>query len=216
MISTCSLPIISVKRRSNTIVGQVSPGTDSTALEQARKALDLALHVLLAALDDQLVGITAGDDMLRLVARRAEHAHRVIVRQRHIADRFVGHRADVADHVLRHHRRGLRVDHHDAVVADHHAGVRVAFGRVGVGVIRQPVETDFLFLEIGLRGELLFHGIPRRRAARGGENESMVGFRRAAQAGRAPSDRTKPTCARCATPDSALRRRRLRRSRPAR
>ena len=161
-------------------------------MEQARKALDLALHVLLAALDDQLAGIAAGNDVLRLIARGAEHTHRVIVRQRHVADRLVRHRADVADHVLRHYRGGLRVDHHDVVVADHHPGIRVPFSGVGIGVIRQPVETDFLFLEIGLRGKLLFHGIPRRRAARGDENESMVGFRAPRKPpAEAPVDRTR-------------------------
>ena len=78
----------------------------------------------------------------RLVARRAEHAHRVVVRQHDVADRLVGDLADAADHVLRHHRRGLRVDHHHRVVADDDAGVRVALGRVRVGVVGQLVEAD--------------------------------------------------------------------------
>jgi arginine repressor len=35
-------------------------------LEQAREAADLAGLVLLAALDDQVVGVLAGDDLLGL------------------------------------------------------------------------------------------------------------------------------------------------------
>lgn len=31
----------------------------------------------------------------------------------------------------------------------------IAFGRVGVGILREPAESDGLFLEVGLRGEYL-------------------------------------------------------------
>jgi hypothetical protein len=65
MISTCSLPSHSVMRFSKTSVGQVSPGTDSTA-RNSREALDLAFHVGFAALDDEVVGVAAGDDVLGL------------------------------------------------------------------------------------------------------------------------------------------------------
>jgi hypothetical protein len=126
--------------------------------EQPWKALDLALHVRLAALDDEFVGVAAGNDVLRLVPRRAEHAHRVIVREGDVLDRLVGHCADVADHVLRHHRRCLRVDHHHGIVADHDAGVRIALGGIGIGVIGQLVEADLLLFQVGLRCELLLHG----------------------------------------------------------
>jgi hypothetical protein len=125
--------------------------------EQPREALDLALHVGFAALDDEVVGVAAGDHVLRLVAGGAEHAHRVVVGQRHVPDRLVGHRADVPDHVLRHHRGGLRVDHHHGVVADDDAGVRVALGRVRIGVIGELVEADPLLFQVGLGCELLFH-----------------------------------------------------------
>ena len=128
----------------------MSPGTDSTARKQPREALDFAFHVLFAALDDEVVGVAAGDDVLGLVPGGAQNAHRVVVRQRHVADRLVGDFADAPDDVLRHDRRGLRVDHHHRVVADDDAGVRVAFRRVGVRVIRQLVERDLLFDEIGL------------------------------------------------------------------
>ena len=64
-----------------------------------------------------------------------------------------------ADDVLRHDRRGLRVDDHHRVVADDDAGVRIAFGRVGVRVVGQLVEADLLLVEVGLRREFLFaHG----------------------------------------------------------
>ncbi len=131
------------------------PGHRFDRLEQARKTLDLAFHVGFAALDDQIVGVAAGDDVLRPVTRRAEHAHRVIVRQHDIADRLVADRADVADDVLRHHRRGLRVDDHDRIVTDDDAGVRIALGGVRIGVIGQLVEADLLGFQVGLGSEFL-------------------------------------------------------------
>jgi hypothetical protein len=155
MISTRSLPSQSVRRFLNTRLGIVRPGHRLDRAEEARKALDLALHVLLAALEDELVGRAAGDDVLRAIRGSTEHADRVVVRQHDVADRLVGDFADAPDHVLRHHRRGLRVDHHDRVVADDDAGVGVALGRVGVRVIGQLVEADLLLDDVGMRRELL-------------------------------------------------------------
>jgi hypothetical protein len=128
--------------------------------EQARKALDLGLHVGFAALDDHLVGATAGDDLLRAfgeVRRRAEHAHRVVVRQHHVLDRLVRDRADLGDQVLRHGGRGGGVDDHHAVVADDHAGIGVALGRVGVGVFGKLGEGDLLGFQVGLGCECFCH-----------------------------------------------------------
>ncbi len=130
-------------------------GTVSTSREQAREAADLAGLVLLAALHDQVVGVLAGEDVLGAVGAGAQHAHRVVVRQDHVLDGLVGHLADAADHVGRHGRRGLGVGHQHAVVADDDAGVGVALGRVGPGVLRDLAEGDLLFFEIGLAGELL-------------------------------------------------------------
>ncbi|MNN75712.1 hypothetical protein D3C81_1920320 [compost metagenome] len=59
---------------------------------------------------------------------------------------------------MRHDRGGLGVDHHDGLVADDHARVGVAFGRVGIGVVGQFFERDDLVVHIGVRGELLAHG----------------------------------------------------------
>jgi hypothetical protein len=136
-------------------------------LEEAREALDLALHVLRAALDDQIVRIRAGDDFLRRVARGAEHAHRVIVRQQHVPDREVGDAADAPQHVLRHHRRRLCIGDQHGVVADHDAGVRIAFGRVGVRVFRQAIEADRLFLHVRTGRKGLRHREFLGSAARG-------------------------------------------------
>jgi hypothetical protein len=69
------------------------------------------------------------------------------VREQHVLDRLVRDLADAADDVGRHHGRGLRVQHHHRVVADDDAGVGVAFGGVGVGVVAQLDEADLL-LEI--------------------------------------------------------------------
>ncbi len=126
--------------------------------EQPRKAADLAGLVLLAALDDQVARVLAGDDMLGAVGRGAEHAHRVVVGQHDVADRLVGDFADAADHVGGHRRRGLGVSHQHRVVADHDAGVGVALGGVGPGVFGDLLEADLLLGEVGLRGEGFAHG----------------------------------------------------------
>ena len=142
----------------NVMVGHVMPaGTLSTLRNRRGKRADLARLVGLAALDDQVVGVAAGDDVLGLVARCTQHAHRVVVAEHDVLDRLVGHGADVADHVLRHHRRGLGVDHHHRIVADDDAGVGVALGGVGVGVGRQLAEGDLLVGEVGLRRECFGH-----------------------------------------------------------
>ena len=58
------------------------------------------------------------DDVFGPVGAGAEHAHRVVVTEHDVLDRLVGDFADAADDVLRHRRRGLRVDHDHRVVAD--------------------------------------------------------------------------------------------------
>src|SRR5690606_24124380 len=49
------------------------------------------------------------------------------------------------------------------VVADDHAGIGIAFGRVGIGVVGELRETDHLVGKVGLRCELLAH-VSRSRA----------------------------------------------------
>jgi hypothetical protein len=79
----------------------------------------------------------------------------VVVGQHDVLDGLVGDLADAADDVLGHRRGRLRVGDQHGVVADDDAGVRVAFGRVRVGVIRELGEGDLLFLEVSLGGEFL-------------------------------------------------------------
>ncbi len=123
--------------------------------KQARKAADLARLILLAAFDDQVVGVLAGDNLLRLIGARAEHAHGVIVREHDVLDRYVGDFADAADDIRRHRRRGLRVGDQHRIVADDDAGIRIALGGVSVGVLGDAAERDLLLSEIGLAGEFL-------------------------------------------------------------
>src|SRR5690606_41589128 len=54
---------------------------------------------------------------------------------------------------------GLGAHHEDGLVADDDAGVRVAFGGVGVGVVGQFLERHDLVGQVGLGGELLAHGV---------------------------------------------------------
>ena len=123
--------------------------------EQAREAADLAGLVLLAALDDEVVGVAAGDHLLRRIGGGAQHPDRVVMAEHHVLDRLVGDLADAADDVLRHHRRGLGVDDHHRVVANDDPGVGIALGRVGVGVVAELDEGDLLLLDVGVAGELL-------------------------------------------------------------
>ena len=74
--------------------------------------------------------------------------------QHHVLDRQVGDLADAADYIGGHRGRGLRVGNEYRVVADDDAGVWVALGGVGPGVLRELREGDFLLFEIGLAGEL--------------------------------------------------------------
>jgi len=138
------------------MVGQVRPGgTVSTFWNRrGKRPISLALSCF-AALDDQVARVLAGQDVLGTVAGRAQHAHRVVVREHHVLDRLVGHFADAAHHVGRHGGRGLGVGHQHAIVADHDAGVGVALGRVGPGVFRDLAEGDLLLFHVGLAGELL-------------------------------------------------------------
>jgi hypothetical protein len=54
------------------------------------------------------------------------------VGEQDIFDRLVGDLGDARDHVIGHRRRRLRIDDHDAVVADDDAGIGIALGGVGV------------------------------------------------------------------------------------
>ncbi len=82
---TSRLPSHTVICSGNVIVGQVSPRHRLGGAEQARKAAHLGFHVLLAALDDQLARRVGREDLGVLIARGAEHAHRMVVRQQHVA-----------------------------------------------------------------------------------------------------------------------------------
>jgi hypothetical protein len=119
-------------------------------IEKARKALQLRLVVLRAALDDHLARGFAANDVLRLEARGAQHAHGMVMRQHHVLDRLVGDGADVLDDLVRHLGRRLRIDHQHCVVADHDPGIGIALGSEGVSMLRQAAEGDLLLRQIRL------------------------------------------------------------------
>ena len=124
--------------------------------EQARKALHLALHVLRAALHNQLVGALAGNDFCRAfgnVSTGTQHAHRVVMRQQHIFDGLVADAADTCYQVLRHGGRGRGVADHDEFVANDDTGIGVTLGRVGPAVRAELLEGDFFIVQVGLGGK---------------------------------------------------------------
>ena len=125
--------------------------------EQAREARELAVPVLLPALVDHGMAGFRGDDLRRVIGRGAQHAHRMIVREHNMLDRLVGDGADLLDHHVGKPRRRLRVDDHDAVVADNDAGIGVALGGKGPEIAPDLGEADRLFRHVALRGEFLSH-----------------------------------------------------------
>ena len=140
--------------------GDGRPGEAGDGLggaEQAREAAIFGIPVLLAALGDHGAAVLRADHLLRLVGRGAEHAHGVIVREHHVLDGLVGDLPHAVDDELGHHRRRLRVDDDDAVVADDHAAVGIALGREGVEVAADLGEGDLLLGHVAGGGKVLGH-----------------------------------------------------------
>src|SRR5690606_3203466 len=126
--------------------------------EQAGETTDFAGLVLFAAFNDQVVRVAAGNDLLRVVGRCAQHAHGMVVRQQNVFDGLVGYFANASNDILGHDRRGLGVDHHDGIITNDDAGVRIALGGVGVGVVGQFFKGNDLVFKVGVRGKLFGHG----------------------------------------------------------
>ena len=136
-------------------IGQA--GDALVAFKQAGEAFKFAVPIFLAALGDHGAGFLGHDDLLRAKGRCPQHAHGVVVGQHHMADRFVGDRADAFDDLIRQTRGRLRFDDHHAVVADDDARVRIALGGEGVKSLAHLGEGDFLFGHVALGCELLGH-----------------------------------------------------------
>ena len=83
----------------------------------------------------------------------------MVMRQQDVFDRLVGDFGDAIDHLARHHRRGLGIDDHDAIVADDDPGIGVALGGKGVQVGADGVEGNRLVGEIRSGGELRAHRV---------------------------------------------------------
>src|SRR6476659_1005198 len=130
--------------------------------KQARKAADLRIHVGLAAFDDQAPRAGGSKNFRTPIGRSTQDAHSMILAEQDIFDRLVGDLLDPIDHLLRHHRGGLRIYHHDAVVADDHPGIGIAFGSESIEVGSDRIEADGLVGEVGCRGETRTHAIGSR------------------------------------------------------
>src|SRR5688572_30371325 len=94
-------------------------------LEQARHAAEFAVPVLLAALLDQFAGSFARDDMLGREGACAQNAHRMIMSEDQIFDRFIGVLAQFIQPVAS--RRGgcSRLDADEEILALYSADIRV-------------------------------------------------------------------------------------------
>ena len=127
-------------------------------LEQAREPLELGVPVLLSALHHHAARGFSHDDLVRAIGRGPQHAHGVIMRQHHMADRFVCNAADLFDDLVCQTRRCLRLNYHNGVVADDHAGVGVSLGGEGPQVAPDLVEGYFLLGHVALGGKCFGHG----------------------------------------------------------
>jgi hypothetical protein len=68
------------------------------------------------ALLDQEPGALVRDDLVGLERLRAQHAHRVVVRQHEVAERLVGVLAQLGDPVARRRRGGPRLEADEEVL----------------------------------------------------------------------------------------------------
>jgi len=125
--------------------------------EQARHAARLRLEVGLAALVDQLGGPPVRDDLLGAERGGPKGAHRVVVRQRQVADRLGGVLPQLVEPDPRHQRRGARLDRQDAILAFDGAHVRVTLGGVGVHALGQQLERRDLGGDVGGRRKRFGH-----------------------------------------------------------
>jgi len=109
--------------------------------EQAGEALHFALHVLGAALLDELQRALAGDDFggaFGQVGAGTQHAHSVVVGEQR--------------------RGGGGVSDHDVFVTNDDARVGVAFGGVGPAMGAELFEGDLFVFQVGLGCEGFAHG----------------------------------------------------------
>ena len=81
----------------------------------------------------------------------------MIVREHDIFDRLVGDAADILDNLAGEPWGGLRIDDHHGVVADNHAGVRIALGRKRPEVLTDFGEGNLLFRKVALRSKCFCH-----------------------------------------------------------
>src|SRR6266436_6993204 len=123
--------------------------------EQPRKTTVFRFPILLPSLGDEAMGLLRRDDALRIKARRAEDADRVIMRQDNVFDRLVGDSPYLLDDAASHCGRRLRVENRATVVADDYASVGIAFRGKGVEIGPDFRERYLLFGEIAGRSEFL-------------------------------------------------------------
>ena len=97
-------------------IGPSQAGNALGILEQAREASEFRFPILLPALLDQPVGRIGSDHPVRVIGGSAQHPHRVVMGEDHVADRLVGDPCHPRDHVARHGGRGLRIDDHAAIL----------------------------------------------------------------------------------------------------
>src|SRR5258706_15960061 len=101
------------------------------------------------------MGFLRRDDALRIKARRAEDADRMIIRQDNVFGRLIGYRSYLLEDAASHCGRRLRIENRATVVADNYASVGIAFRGKGIEIRADFRERYLLFGEIAGRSEFL-------------------------------------------------------------
>jgi hypothetical protein len=143
-----------VSRSAKLKVGKVRPGIESESFA-ARKAPELAIPVLVAALFDKPARVLVGNDRLCSEPWCTEDAYRVVMRKHHMAHGLVCVLAQDLEPLQGGDRRGQGVETDEEVLALDCTDVRVAIGRERVNAVRQDFKRLLLVLYVGYRSKSL-------------------------------------------------------------
>jgi hypothetical protein len=154
-------------------------------LEQPWHPAVFAGPVLHPALLDEEPGALVGDDLVGLEGARAEHAHRVVVRQHEVADRLVGVLAQLDQPVPSGRRGRPGLERRRGSPPLDRPDVRVTLGGEGVDTVGEHLEGLGLGGQVGRGGERLAHEEDFLR--RGGAGRQANCVRRASAQALPPS-----------------------------
>src|SRR5258705_220073 len=123
------------------------------AAEQARETPDFTIHILLAALGDEIASDIGRNKLSVLIRRRTEHSHGVIMTQGNVLNGFVRDLSNVRKYLLGKSWRRLCIDDQNASIADYHTRIGVTFGCKAVKARTKFFERNLFLREVFAAGE---------------------------------------------------------------